>query len=161
MSTQVPISGVFFKHASLRGLLHHQVRSRPDDIAVTAAGGDRTFRELKAEADRLGSHLADRLDRLVPRGTIVVIAADAPEAGDPLRPDDTQAHHLAPRVPRRPGRYPPPSYTGRSAGIIDRVRRPVAGQHVALCCHPRCRAPKPPRSVDIARTGSVAGMPAV
>ncbi|MFD5497423.1 AMP-binding protein [Streptomyces sp. NPDC127091] len=151
---------MFFKHASLRGLPHHQVRSRPDDIEVTAAGGDLTFHELKAGADRLGSHLAalgpapdtcvglydepsadlvtgvwgiltagaayqplspdypearlrymvenagvrivvtqphpaDRLESLVPRGTIVVTAADAPETGNPLRPDGPQAHHLA------------------------------------------------------------------
>ncbi|MET7379251.1 amino acid adenylation domain-containing protein [Streptomyces sp. NPDC005526] len=58
MNTQAPISGVFHTHASLRSLLHHQVRLRPDDTAVTAAGRDLSFRELKTEADRLGSHLA-------------------------------------------------------------------------------------------------------
>ncbi|MEW2159898.1 amino acid adenylation domain-containing protein [Streptomyces sp. NPDC007189] len=57
MNTQAPISGVSFKHASLRSLLNHQARLRPDDIAVTAAGGDLTFHELTAEADRLGSRL--------------------------------------------------------------------------------------------------------
>jgi amino acid adenylation domain-containing protein len=58
MSTQVPISGVFFKNTSLRSLLRHQARKRPDDIAVTAVGGDLTFQQLKTEADRLGSRLA-------------------------------------------------------------------------------------------------------
>ncbi|MGW2489171.1 non-ribosomal peptide synthetase family protein [Streptomyces sp. NPDC001606] len=59
MNTQAPISGVFFKHASLRSLLDHQARLRPDDIAVTAAGGDLTFRELTTQADRLGSRLTE------------------------------------------------------------------------------------------------------
>lgn len=57
MNTQ-EISGVFFKHASLRSLLSHQARLHRDDIAVTAADGRLTFSQLKAEADRLGSHLA-------------------------------------------------------------------------------------------------------
>ncbi|MFF8974895.1 amino acid adenylation domain-containing protein [Streptomyces sp. NPDC014995] len=57
MNTQTPISGVFFKHASLRSLLTYQARLRPDDIAVTTTGDDLTFRELKAGADLLGSHL--------------------------------------------------------------------------------------------------------
>lgn len=57
MSIQAPISRVFYKYASLRSLLHHQAQLRPGDIAVTAADGDLTFHELKAEADRLAAHL--------------------------------------------------------------------------------------------------------
>ncbi len=160
MSIQTPISGVFYKHASLRSLLDYQARLRPDDIAITAAGGDLTFRELKAEADRLGSHLLalgaepdtcvglytepsadlvtgvwgiltagaaylplspdypearlrymvenasarvvvtqphlrDRLSRLVPEGTTVVTAVDAPPADAPLPLPDVHSDHLA------------------------------------------------------------------
>ncbi len=160
MSIQAPISGVSYQHASLRSLLHHQARLRPDDIAVTTVGGDLTFHELKAEADRLGSHLAalgvgsdacvglytepsadlvtgvwgiltagaaylplspdypearlrymvenagarvvvtqphlrDRLLRLVPEGTTVVTATDAPAVGTPLALPDVRSDHLA------------------------------------------------------------------
>ncbi|MFG2193511.1 amino acid adenylation domain-containing protein [Streptomyces sp. NPDC048639] len=154
------MSGLLSEYASLRSLLHRQARLRPDDIAVTAVGGDLTFHELKAEADRLGSHLAalgvapdtcvglytepsadlvtgvwgiltagaaylpmspeypearlrymvenagvrvvvtqphlrDRLCRLVPEGTTVVTAADAPAVGTPLTLPDAQSDHLA------------------------------------------------------------------
>ncbi|MEU6171059.1 amino acid adenylation domain-containing protein [Streptantibioticus parmotrematis] len=58
MNTQTPRPGVFFRHASLRALLAQQVLLRPDEVAVTAADGDLTFRQLAAAADRLGSHLA-------------------------------------------------------------------------------------------------------
>ncbi|MBO3735953.1 non-ribosomal peptide synthetase family protein [Actinoplanes flavus] len=54
MSIQTSASGVSSKQATLRGLLSHQARQRPDDIAVTAEDGDLTFRELTRAADRLG-----------------------------------------------------------------------------------------------------------
>lgn len=57
MNTEAPISGVSFKPASLRGLLAHQAGLRPDDTAVTTADASLTFRELKSQADRLGSRL--------------------------------------------------------------------------------------------------------
>lgn len=179
---------MFFKHASLRGLPHHQVRSGPDDIEVTAAGGDLTFHELKAGADRLGSHLAalgaapdtcvglcaepsadlvtgvwgiltagaaylplspdypearlrymvenagvrivvtqphpgDRLESLVPRGTIVVTAADAPETGNPLRPDGPQAHHLAYVIHTSGSTGKPKGVMIEQRSIVSRLRR--------------------------------------
>jgi amino acid adenylation domain-containing protein len=58
MNTQPPITGVFSKPASLRGLLTHQARLRPDDIALTTSEGHVTFRQLKDGADRFGAHLA-------------------------------------------------------------------------------------------------------
>ncbi|MER8028151.1 amino acid adenylation domain-containing protein [Streptomyces bauhiniae] len=59
MNTQAPISGVFFQHKSLPSLLTHQVRLRPEEIAVTTVDGSLTFRELKTRSDRLGARLAD------------------------------------------------------------------------------------------------------
>ncbi|WP_030206453.1 non-ribosomal peptide synthetase [Streptomyces bikiniensis] len=57
MNTRAPITGVHRKHTSLHSLLAQQVRLCPDDIAVTTADGDLTFRGLQTESDRLGAHL--------------------------------------------------------------------------------------------------------
>lgn len=58
MSTRAPMSDVSHKGVTLRALLAHQARLRPDDIAVSHAHGDLTFRQLHDAAHRLGAHLA-------------------------------------------------------------------------------------------------------
>lgn len=39
MNTEAPRPGVFFQHKSLHSLLSHQVRLRPDEVAVTTVDG--------------------------------------------------------------------------------------------------------------------------